>query len=232
MNTKNRLAVSALVALLLVGLVSGQNVTNQLEHQTYRYRNGTIFTLDPSFRLADEDGAWSYTQAQIANVLAGGGVNYGAITNALGYTPATNGAPFTGTAPGYFLIPDAATNYTIQGFGTNGSVLARMLISSTNAFTGSGLNLDFNLGNYQYVTTNNDVPISGFIGMMSTGMVWTVLSYSNSDTVAHNFTWPTACRLYGTNTGTSISVGAAKVLKGTFSAGPHGTNLCAAVSNN
>lgn len=108
-------------------------------------------------------------------------------------------------------------------------------VYNTNLLAGGSFNLDYSLGNYQYITSGSGVTVNGFVNILPNVVNWTVLSWSNSAATAQTFTWPTPARLGSTNGITTvgatrnISVPASALVKATFSNDPHGTNACVLV---
>ena len=135
---------------------------------------------------------------------------------------------------GTVTFKDEDGNWTFTPDQLHKAIVGGNALSGPLSFATSGpitLTFDLSKGNYQFITTNNAVPISGFTGYTAGQVNWAVLSFSNSAATSQTFSWPASCLLYGTNSGTSISVPSAHVLKATISIDPHGTNLCATVSN-
>lgn len=122
---------------------------------------------------------------------------------------------------------------SLQSTGAANVFLFRRQMGMTNAIGGANSSpIDFSIGNYVYLTTNNNFSVSGFKNYTNGWVNWQTVSYSNSDSSAHTFGWTAGLVQFGTNTGTSVSVPAGKVWKGTFSVDPHGTNLYGATQSN
>lgn len=141
---------------------------------------------------------------------------------------AANTAPVTVlTNGGGWLANDVEFGGFVRGVAGGASYFNEVAYWQTNNFplNPGAINLDWRAG-YQFITTNANFTLNGFINASNTPVNQVWVSVSNSSASGITFTWGGApIRMYGTNTATSGPIPAGKVWKGLFQLDPHGTNL-------